>query len=84
MKVEAEALDSISIGLFLVRLQKGARLTIEQTRVNDEVWLPKRVTVALAARILLLKSFRAEVEATFMNYRKFQSESRLVGFEPPQ
>jgi hypothetical protein len=84
VKVEAEALDSISIGLFLARLQKGARMTFEQTRVNDEVWLPKRVTVALAARVLLLKSFRAEVEATYMNYRKFQSESRLVGFEPPK
>ncbi|MGC9969972.1 MAG: hypothetical protein ABSE56_05220 [Bryobacteraceae bacterium] len=84
VKLEAEALDNISFGLFLVRLQKGARMTFEQTRVNDEVWLPKRATIVLAARVMLLKSIRAEVEATFQNYRKFQSESRLVGFEPPK
>jgi hypothetical protein len=59
-------------------------MTFEQTRVNDEVWLPKRVAIALAARVLLLKTFRAEVEATYRDYRKFQSESRLAGFEPPQ
>ena len=84
VKVQAEALDNISFGLFLVRLQKGARMTFEQTRVNDEVWLPKRVTIALAARFLLLKNFRVEAEATYLNYRKFQSDSRLVGFEAPQ
>ena len=83
VKAEVDVLDIISFGLFLARLQKGAHLTFEQTRVNDEVWLPKRVTVAFAARVLLLKTIRAEVDATFRDYRKFQSESRLVGFEPP-
>lgn len=84
VKAEAEVLDNISFGLFVARLQKGARMTFEQTRVNDEVWLPKRITIALAVRVFLVKNIRAEVDATFMNYRKFQSESRVVGFEPPQ
>ncbi len=83
VKAECEALENISIGLFLARLQKGARLTFEQTRVNDEVWLPKRVTIDLAARLLMLKNIRAQVEITYKDYRKFQSDSRLVGFAAP-
>jgi hypothetical protein len=84
VKVDCEALDNISFGLFLARLQKGARMTFEQTRVNDEVWLPKRVTIELAARVLLLKNIRAQVEVSYKDYRKFQSDSRLVGFDAPK
>ena len=84
VKMECEALENISIGLFLARLQKGARMTFEQTRVNDEVWLPKRVTIELAARVLLLKNIRSEIEVTYRDYRKFQSDSRVVGFEAPE
>jgi hypothetical protein len=82
VKMECEALEDISFGLVLARLRKGARLTFEQTRVNGEVWLPKRVTIDLAAR-LLLKNIRSQVEITYKDYRKFQSDSRLVGFEAP-
>jgi hypothetical protein len=59
-------------------------MTFEQTRVNDEVWLPKRVTIELAARVLLLKNIRSEIEVTYRDYRKFQSDSRVVGFEAPE
>jgi hypothetical protein len=83
IKAEAEALDDISIGLFLARFQKGAHMTFQQARVNDEVWLPKRVQISIAARVMLLKSLRAEVDVTFKDYRKFSSESRVVGFDAP-
>ena len=78
VKLDAEALDTVSFGLFLVRLNKGARFILEQTRVNDEVWLPKRVQLALDARLALVKKFRAQLDLTFNNYRKFQSDSRIV------
>ena len=80
VKAEAEALDTISIGWFLARLQKGARMAFEQTRVNGEVWLPKRMGFDVAARIALVKSIRASVNVTFTDYKKFQSDSRVVGF----
>ncbi len=77
-KLDAEALDTVSFGFFLVRLNKGARFILEQTLVNDEVWLPKRMQAALDARVALVKKFRGQVDVTFNNYRKFQSESRIV------
>jgi hypothetical protein len=78
VKLDAEALDTVSFGLFLVRLNKGARFILEQTRVNDEVWLPKRLQAALDARVAVVKKFRGQVDVTFSNYRKFQSDSRIV------
>ena len=34
-KAEVEVVDTISVGLFLVRLAKGSRAAFRQTRVND-------------------------------------------------
>ncbi len=43
MKSDAEAIDSLSWGLFLARGHRGTQILVEQTRVNDEVWLPQQV-----------------------------------------
>ena len=84
VKAEAEVIDTIAVGAFLFRLAKGSRLEFEQTRVNDEVWLPKRVEAAASARVALVKKFRGDVEVTYSNYRKFQTDSRIVSVEEPK
>ena len=82
VKGEIETLDTISFGGILVRLAKGSRVTFEQARINDEVWLPKRIAADLSARVLLVAGARVEVEIAFSNYRKFQADSRLVTERP--
>jgi len=82
VKAEAEVLDTISYGFILVRVQPGTKLVLEQARVNDEVWLPKRFHADGTARVGLLKKIRLEYEMSFGNYRKFQAESRVTGAEP--
>jgi len=78
VKVELESLDTISFGGIVVRLSKGSHLTVEQARINSEVWLPKRVAMQVSARVMLVKSFHREVLITFSDYKKFQVESRVV------
>ncbi len=78
VKLDMETLDTISFGAVVLRLARGSRLTIEQTRVNGEVWLPRRATLQASARILLFKSLRAQYLFTFSDYKKFQVESRVV------
>lgn len=82
VKTEAEATGNISWGLFIARLSKGARLNVQMTRVNDEVWLPKRIEVKASARLALVKKFNIEADTSFSNYRKFQVESRVVSAAP--
>jgi hypothetical protein len=81
VKAEAEVLDTISVGLALFRLAPGGVIHFEQTRVNDEVWLPAHVLVRADARIAYVKKIRAEIEVDFRDYKKFQSDSKIVSVE---
>lgn len=76
-KIECEVLDDVSIGLFLAKLTKGSRITVEETRINNEVWLPRRVRIRAGAR-LLVKHFNIEEEDTFSDYRKYSTDSRVL------
>jgi len=79
-KMELEAIDTVSFGLFLARLHRGSQVLIEQTRVNDEVWLPKHVALKVDLRLALLKEIRASQEQTFRDYKKFHASARIVGY----
>jgi len=78
VKVEAETIDTISFGLVLFRLYKGAHLQFEQARVNDEVWLPRRIHVEAAGRVGLVLRGAIVNDTLFENYRKFQTDSRMI------
>ena len=70
-KLDVECLDTVSWGLFLARFHKGSRFLLEQTRVNDEAWLPRQLTIKIDVRLALLKNFNVDVEQTFRDYKKF-------------
>jgi hypothetical protein len=78
VKADVEAIDTISFGLFLARIHKGARISFEQTRVNDEVWLTRKFFLSGSARLLLVKNAAVEQEDTFSNYKKFQTSVRIL------
>jgi len=77
-RMDVECLDTISFGWFLARFHKGSRLMLEQTRVNDEVWLPSHVTARIDLRLALLKGFNVGLEQTFRDYKKFRVSSKIV------
>jgi hypothetical protein len=78
VRLEAETTDTISFGLFIARLNPGAKLVFEQTRVNDEIWLPKRESVSGSGRLGLVKKIALQQELIWSDYRKFQVESKVV------
>jgi hypothetical protein len=78
-KMDVEAIETVSIGLVLARIHKGTRVMLEQTRVNDEVWLPRHMTFKLDARVALLKGYKMDGEQTFRDYKKFRTSARIVG-----
>jgi len=83
-RMDVECLDTISWGLFLARFHKGSRLMLEQTRVNDEVWLPRQLTAKVDVRLALLKNFDVDVEQTFRDYKKFRATTRILPAEALQ
>ena len=83
-RVEAETTDTISWGLFLARLSPGAKMTFEQTEVNSELWLPKRLLLTGSGRIGLIKRLSQDEEIEWSNYQKFSVDSKIVTDSPKQ
>jgi hypothetical protein len=69
IKVDGQVIQPFSVGLFLVRLLRGAHITMEQTRVDDGIWMPERVEVRAAARIFFVKSLVIDRVLTYSEYR---------------
>jgi hypothetical protein len=78
VKIDMVTLDTISFGGFLLRMATGSRLEYQTARVNNEVWLPKRLVLTGAMRVALVKVLRGDVTYDFSDYKKFQADSRVV------
>jgi hypothetical protein len=78
VKLDIQCVDTVSVGLFLARVHKGSNIQIEQTRVNDEVWLPQHILIKLDARIALLKGVNISEEVGYHDYKKFRTETKIV------
>ena len=83
-KLDVEALNTLSWGLFVARLHKGSHFMIEQARINDEVWLPRQLAFKIDVRLGLLKNFSMDAQQTFRDYKKFSTDSRIVGISGEQ
>lgn len=79
VKLDAQCIDTVTWGLFLARLHKGSRIVIENTRVNEEVWLPRHVDVRVDAKLALLKNFNEDIDLSYRDYKKFRTDAKIVG-----
>src|SRR5580765_16987 len=83
VRVDAEAIDTLSMGFgVLARLHKGAKLSFLRTKVNDEVWLPSRVSYSGSARVGLVAVLRRSGISEFSAYRKFSVDTSTT-YRPP-
>ena len=74
-RLEAYLADSYKIGGgVLAKLKKGATFTLEQERVNDEIWLPSTADINLSVRVLLVKGIDVNQLIRSYDYRKFTTE----------
>jgi hypothetical protein len=78
VKLDIQCIDTVSVGLFLVRLHKGSSIQIELVRVNDEVWLPKHVTLKVDARVALFKGLNMSDDVVYSEYKKFHTNSTII------
>ena len=78
VKIEAQATGTVSYGFGMLKVDPGAALEFEQTRVNDEVWLPAHATIRVNGHAALLVPIHDEIDMQFRDYHKFQAESQLI------
>jgi hypothetical protein len=81
-RLEARFNDNVKIGGgLLASLSKGSNLVLEQTMVNNEVWLPSYSEVHAAARVVFFKVKQNEIDR-YSDYKKFTSEVKLGASTP--
>ena len=54
-----------------MRIHKGAQIRFEQTRVNDEIWLPRSLSLNANMRVALVASGDIDMEWSYSKYKKF-------------
>lgn len=77
VQLKLSSIKQVNWGWFIFRLQPGAEMEMAQTKVNDEIWLPKKVRISANAR-LFGKAFRVRIRSDYSNFRKFSTDSQLI------
>lgn len=78
VRMEVEVVDTIWVGLFLVRVAKGSRVTLELTRVGEGVWMPDLLQVFASARLGLLKTLHINEQIHYSRYTSVPAAARKV------
>jgi len=83
VRIEIEAIDDLSFGMgLLARVHKGTLATFERRKINNEAWLPAKVTWTASGRILLLRRLRLRGTSEFSAYRKFTVDTSATFGQP--
>lgn len=84
-RLEAFLFDSYKVGGgVLFKIKKGASFTLEQERLNDEIWLPSLTDINLSARALLVKGIDVNQSIRSYDYRKFATEVKDAKVGDPE
>jgi len=74
-RIDAHLADSFNIGGgVLAKLKKGSSFTLDQDRINDEIWLPSVADINLSLRVLMVKGIDLNEVVRSYDYRKFTTE----------
>jgi hypothetical protein len=80
VRLEAKLLKSQSAGLGLASVKEGTSFVLEQQKINDELWMPSYSDGNIGARVVF-KGIRQRNVDRFSNYKKFKSDTRILGVE---
>jgi hypothetical protein len=79
VKAQGHFVNNFKVGGgMLVNIQKGTNFSMEQRKVNNEVWLPAMAEGKGAARALLFFNFNGTFRAVESDYRKFKATSTIL------
>jgi hypothetical protein len=78
-KAQGHFINSFKMGAgLLVNIQKGTNFSMEQRKINDEVWLLSTAEGQGSFRFLLFAGFNGTVRIVNSDYRKFKATSTIL------
>src|SRR5580658_1736257 len=76
-RLEARFDDNFNIGGgFLASIRKGTSLIFEQSRLDQELWMPAVSEIHLSARELLVKGVRQNIHIKDSDFRRFETNAQ--------
>ncbi|HWE49358.1 MAG TPA: hypothetical protein VG273_06195 [Bryobacteraceae bacterium] len=82
-RIEINFYENFSIGGgVLASIQKGTKMTMEQSPVGDGLWMPSLTDQHLAARVLMFDSIRRDLHQKEFDFHKFDVAS-IQQIQPP-
>lgn len=85
MRLEARLAEGFKIaGGLLVSLRPGAALVMEQTRMNEGLWLPRYAQVNLSVKILLFGGGDLNKTLEWSDYRHFSGDVKDYKMDSPK
>ncbi len=74
VRVQAKVTRPVTIAGFLATVQPGTRFELENTPVDDGIWLPSHYAMKSRAKILFLFTNKQQEEDTFFHYHPAENE----------
>ncbi len=65
-------------GGLVANIHEGTSFSMQQAKINNDVWLPTDLTATGAARFLLLFSFDGNIHIVDTDFRRFKTTSTLL------
>ena len=74
MRLEARLAEGLKVGGGLVAsVRPGSAVVMEQTRLEDGVWLPRFSQINASAKVFLFAGFRLDATREYSNYKRFST-----------
>ena len=70
VRVDAELTDTVTFGWILVRIHRASQVSLTRTRLDEGVWLPRRMWYRVSMRVGLIKTYNVDTETTYSDYRR--------------
>jgi hypothetical protein len=78
-KAQGHFVNNFKVGAGLVaNIQKGTNFSMQQRKINDEVWLPETIEAQGSFRALLFVGFNGSFRIVDSDYRKFKATSTIL------
>ena len=70
VRAEATAIDDISYGVVIARLNKGTVVTLERDRIDDHIWLPTSIQFKGQGRAMLFRRLSVDHAIEWFDYKR--------------
>jgi hypothetical protein len=75
VKADATVIDMVALGWIMARVSKGGHLEMQQERLPEGIWLPRKFEVQGKARLFLVDDKKLDQTVTFHGFQRISHDA---------